>query len=136
VARVLKNCVRDNDIVCRWGGDEYVILLRGTDSGGALKVAERIRRSIESHRFLAREGFSLNISTCIGIASFPEHAQEKAGLVDLADRAMYRGKKGTRNIIYMAAKNLEATPASRHVRPPAPTAVSEGEGPDKSGSAT
>jgi diguanylate cyclase (GGDEF)-like protein len=115
VARVLKACVRDNDIVCRWGGDEYVILLRGTDSGGALKVAERIRRSIESHRFLAREGFSLNISTCIGIASFPEHAQDKTSLVDLADRAMYRGKKGTRNIIYMAAKNLEATPASRHV---------------------
>jgi two-component system, cell cycle response regulator len=115
VARVLKACVRDNDIVCRWGGDEYVILLRGTDSGGALKVAERIRRSIEAHRFLAREGFSLNISTCIGIASFPEHAQDKTSLVDLADRAMYRGKKGTRNIIYMAAKNLEATPASRHV---------------------
>lgn len=118
VARVLKGCVRDNDIVCRWGGDEYVTLLRGTDSGGALKVAERIRRSIESHRFLAREGFSLNISTCIGIASYPEHAQDKDTLVDFADRAMYRGKKGTRNIIYMAAKNLEATPASRHQEPP------------------
>ncbi len=114
VSRVLKNCVRDNDIVCRWGGDEYVILLRGTDSGGALKVAERIRRSVESHRFLAREGFSLSISTCIGVASYPEHAQDQNSLVDFADRAMYRGKKGTRNIIYMAAKNLEATPASRH----------------------
>ncbi|MFO0596099.1 MAG: diguanylate cyclase [Myxococcaceae bacterium] len=120
VSRVLKGCVRDNDIVCRWGGDEYVILLRGTDSGGALKVAERIRRSIESHRFLSREGFSLNISTCIGIASYPEHAQDKQTLVDFADRAMYRGKKGTRNIIYMAAKNLEATPASRHQDPQRP----------------
>ncbi len=122
VSRVLKNCVRDNDIVCRWGGDEYVVLLRGTDSGGALKVAERIRRSIESHRFLAREGFSLSISTCIGVASYPEHAQEQTTLVDFADRAMYRGKKGTRNIIYMAAKNLEATPASRHqTTPPTPS---------------
>jgi diguanylate cyclase (GGDEF)-like protein len=120
VARVLKNCVRDHDIVCRWGGDEYVLLLRGTDSGGALKVAERIRRSIESHKFLAREGFSLSISTCIGIASYPEHAQDQQTLVDLADRAMYRGKKGTRNIIYMAAKNLEATPASRHQSGPLP----------------
>lgn len=118
VARVLKGCVRDNDVLCRWGGDEYVTLLRGTDSGGALKVAERIRRAIESHRFLAREGFSLNITTCIGIASYPEHAVEKDTLVDFADRAMYRGKKGTRNIIYMAAKNLEATPASRHQAPP------------------
>ncbi len=115
VSRVLKGCVRDNDVLCRWGGDEYVALLRGTDSGGALKVAERIRRAIEGHRFLAREGFSLNVSTCIGIAAFPEHAQDKDALLDLADRAMYRGKKGTRNIIYMAAKNLEATPASRQL---------------------
>lgn len=114
VSRVLKACVRDNDVVCRWGGDEYVLLLRGTDSGGALKVAERIRRAVESHRFLAREGFGLNITTCIGIASFPEHAQDKDSLLDFADRAMYRGKKGTRNIIYMASKGLEATPAARH----------------------
>jgi diguanylate cyclase (GGDEF)-like protein len=114
VSRVLKACVRDNDVVCRWGGDEYVLLLRGTDSGGALKVAERIRRAVESHRFLAREGFGLNITTCIGIASYPEHAQEKDALLDFADRAMYRGKKGTRNIIYMASKGLEATPAARH----------------------
>lgn len=126
VSRVLKNCVRDNDIVCRWGGDEYVALLRGTDSGGALKVAERVRRAIESHRFLAREGFGLNITTCIGIASYPEHAQDKDTLLDFADRAMYRGKKGTRNIIYMAAKNLEATPAARHQSGPLP-AVSKPE---------
>jgi diguanylate cyclase (GGDEF)-like protein len=113
VSRVLKNCIRDNDVACRWGGDEYVVLLRGTDSGGALKVAERIRRAIESHRFLAREGFSLTITTCIGVAAYPEHALDKNTLIDFADRAMYRGKKGTRNIIYMASKNLEASPASR-----------------------
>ncbi len=122
VSRILKGCVRDGDVLCRWGGDEYVALLRGTDSGGALKVAERIRRSIENHKFLAREGFGLQITTCIGVASWPEHAQDKATLLDFADRAMYRGKKGTRNIIYMAAKGLEATPAARHntAPPPAP----------------
>ncbi|MBL8951197.1 MAG: diguanylate cyclase [Myxococcaceae bacterium] len=113
VARIVKACVRDNDVVCRWGGDEYVMLLRGTDSGGALKVAERIRRTVEGHRFLAREGFSLSVTTCIGVASYPEHAEEKDVLVDFADRAMYRGKKSTRNIIYMAAEGLEATPESR-----------------------
>jgi len=118
VSRVLKACVRDNDVVCRWGGDEYVLLLRGTDSGGALKVAERIRRAVEGHRFLAREGFGLTITTCIGIASYPEHALDKDTLLDFADRAMYRGKKGTRNIIYMASKGLEATPAARHQTTP------------------
>lgn len=114
VARLIKGCVRDQDVVCRYGGDEYVILLRGTDSGGALKVGERIRRTIETHHFLAREGYGLSITTCIGVASFPEHAIDKASLLDFADRAMYRGKKGTRNVIYMAAKGLEATPAQRH----------------------
>ena len=117
VARVLKSCVRDQDVVVRYGGDEYVVLLRSTDSGGALKVAERIRRTMESHRFLAREGLSLTISTCIGVASFPEHAQEKASLLDLADRAMYRGKKGSRNVVYLAGENLEATPPARHSQP-------------------
>lgn len=120
VSRVLKKCIRDNDIACRWGGDEYVVLLRGTDSGGALKVAERIRRAIESHRFLAREGFTINITTCIGVAAFPEHASDKDTLIDFADRAMYRGKKGTRNIIYLASENLEAPPASRREVGPTP----------------
>ena len=58
-AGCVKGCVRDNDVVARYGGDEYVVLLRDTDSGGALKVGERIRRTIEAHHFLAREGYSL-----------------------------------------------------------------------------
>jgi two-component system cell cycle response regulator len=114
MARLLKGCVRDHDVVARYGGDEYVVLLRHTDSSGAWKVAERIRRTVEQHRFLAREGYALALSTCIGVASFPEHALEKATLLDLADRAMYRGKRGSRNVIYMAAKDLEATPPARH----------------------
>jgi diguanylate cyclase (GGDEF)-like protein len=114
VARVLRACVRDNDVVVRYGGDEYVVVLRNTDSGGALKVAERIRRTLETHRFLAREGLSLELTTCVGVASFPEHAKEKATLLDFADRAMYRGKRGTRNVVYMAAEDLEATPVARH----------------------
>ena len=117
-ARVVKSCTRDQDVVARYGGDEYVVLLKDTDSGGALKVAERIRRAVESHHFMAREGVGLTLTTCIGIASFPEHAQDKATLLDLADRAMYRGKKSSRNVIYVAANDLEATPSARHRKPP------------------
>src|SRR5260370_23004587 len=75
VSRVMKTCIRDKDIAVRYGGDEYVILLRGTDSGGGLKVGERIRRTIETHQFLAREGYGLSITTCIGVASFPHPAK-------------------------------------------------------------
>ncbi len=106
IARVLRSCVRDEDILVRYGGDEYVMLLVGIDSGGGLKVAERIRRAIEDHRFLSREATPVRITASIGLASFPEHARTKAEIIDLADRAMYRGKRTTRNVVYMASKDL------------------------------
>lgn len=111
VARVLRACVRDEDVVVRYGGDEYVVLLVGIDSGGGLKVAERIRRAVEDHRFLSREGARVRITASIGLASFPEHAQTKAEILDFADRAMYRGKRTTRNVVYMASKDLPPVPA-------------------------
>jgi two-component system, cell cycle response regulator len=111
VARVLRSCVRDEDVVARYGGDEYVVLLVGIDSGGGLKVAERIRRAIEDHRFLSREGARVRVTASIGLASFPEHADTKAELLEFADRAMYRGKKSTRNVVYIASKDLPPIPA-------------------------
>lgn len=104
--RVLRSCVRDEDVLVRYGGDEFVALLAGVDSGGGLKVAERIRRAIEDHRFLSREGLSARLTVSIGLASHPEHAPTKELLLDLADRAMYRGKETTRNVVYMAAAEL------------------------------
>jgi two-component system, cell cycle response regulator len=106
VARVLRSCVRDEDVVVRYGGDEYVTMLTGIDSGGGLKVAERVRRAVEDHRFLSREATPVRVTASIGLASFPEHASTKAEIIDLADRAMYRGKRTTRNVVYMAAHDL------------------------------
>jgi two-component system, cell cycle response regulator len=111
VARVLRSCVRDEDVVVRYGGDEYVVLLVGIDSGGGLKVAERIRRAIEDHRFLSREGSRVRVTASIGLASYPEHARSKGEILDLADRAMYRGKRSSRNVVYMASKDLPPVPA-------------------------
>jgi two-component system cell cycle response regulator len=112
-ARVVKSCTRDQDVAARWGGDEYVVLLRETDSGGALKVAERIRRALESHQFLAREGYGLSLTTCVGVASYPEHALDKRTLLDQADRAMYRGKRSSRNVVYVASPGDGAVPTAR-----------------------
>jgi two-component system, cell cycle response regulator len=111
VGRVLKGCVRDDDVVARYGGDEYVAVLLGIDSGGALKVAERIRRSIEDHVFLSREGARVRVTGSLGIASYPEHTTSKAEVLDLADRAMYRGKRSMRNVVYMASRDLPPAPA-------------------------
>lgn len=118
MAHVLKGCLRERDVVVRYGGDEYVVLLRGTDSAGALQVAERIRRTVEQHRFLQGEGYALALSTCVGVASYPEHTQDKGQLLDLADRAMYRGKRGSRNVVFLAELGPEPMPPGRH--PPLP----------------
>jgi len=110
VGRVLKACVRDEDVVARYGGDEYVAVLLGIDSGGALKVAERIRRSIEDHVFLSREGARVRVTASIGLASCPEHTAQKAEVLDLADRDMYRGKRSNRNVVYIASRDLPPVP--------------------------
>jgi diguanylate cyclase (GGDEF)-like protein len=111
VGRVLRSCVREEDVVARYGGDEYVVVLVGIDSGGGLKVAERVRRAIEDHRFLAREGARVRITSSIGLASYPEHARDKREVLDLADRAMYRGKRSSRNVVYIASRDLPPVPA-------------------------
>jgi two-component system, cell cycle response regulator len=110
IGRVLKSCVRDDDVVVRYGGDEFVAVLVGIDSGGALKVAERIRRSIEDHVFLSSDGARARVTASIGLASVPEHSDDRAELLDLADRAMYRGKRSSRNVVYIASKDLPPVP--------------------------
>ncbi len=102
VAKVLKNSVRNADVVVRYGGDEYVIVLFNTDKNKAKMIAERIRRNIDNHTFLGREGYRIRLTVCIGIASFPEHARTYKKLIDYSDKAMYIGKEGARNTIHTA----------------------------------
>lgn len=96
VATVLRKSVREVDLLFRYGGDEFTALLVETDGRGGAVVAERIRRTIENHLFLTEEGLNLRLTTTVGFAAFPEDARTKEDIVDLADRAMYHGKK-TRN---------------------------------------
>lgn len=99
VGQILKRCVRDIDIVSRYGGDEFTILLIGTHSDGALIIAEKIRRAIEGRIFLSEQGMSIRLTVTIGIATYPEHARDKEDLTVMADKAMYKGKTSTRNVV-------------------------------------
>lgn len=100
-SEVLRECLREIDTAVRYGGDEFTVILVETDSGGATKVAERIRSAIEEHAFLKDEGLNLHVTACIGIACYPEHAKSVQELIDMADQAMYRGKNTTRNVVYI-----------------------------------
>jgi diguanylate cyclase (GGDEF)-like protein len=97
VATMLRKSVRDVDLLFRYGGDEFTALLVETDRQGGTVVAERIRRTIEGNSFLAESGEPIRLTTTVGYACFPEHAGTQRDIIDLADRAMYYGKR-VRNV--------------------------------------
>jgi len=102
VARVIRRCVRDHDIVVRYGGDEFTIVLKGTNLATAEQIAERMRTVLAGHAFLSREGLDVAITLCIGVSAYPLHALSAEELIFLADRAMYKGKNSTRNQVNIA----------------------------------
>ncbi|MDT8396314.1 MAG: diguanylate cyclase [bacterium] len=102
LAGLLKGAVRKVDAVARYGGDEYIVVLTDTNSKGAMIVAERIRQMVEEHTFTVSEGYPVKLTISIGVASYPEHGVSKVELLHLADEAMYRGKYGRKNIVYVA----------------------------------
>ncbi|MCM2264123.1 MAG: diguanylate cyclase [Desulfuromonadales bacterium] len=103
VGELLRHCVRDADLLFRYGGDEFTALLVETDSRGAKVVAERIRKAIEEHLYDAGQGKTCRVTATVGHATYPVHATNKQELIDLADRAMYQGKQ-SRNVTRSAAE--------------------------------
>lgn len=104
VAKVLKNSVRNADVVVRYGGDEYVIVLFNTDRTKAEIIAERIRKNIENHIFLGREGYRIHLTACIGVSTFPEDGRTYKKLIESADKSMYIGKNEGRNAVHFASE--------------------------------
>jgi len=102
LAGLLKGAVRKVDAVARYGGDEYIVVLTDTNSKGAVIVAERIRQMVEDYTFTESEGFPIKLTISVGVASYPEHGVTKVEILHLADEAMYKGKYGRKNIVYVA----------------------------------
>lgn len=96
---LLKKSVRDVDVVIRYGGDEYTVILVETGCEVARMVAERIRRNVDEHRFLESDGYNIHVTCSIGYACCPEDAVSKQELLEMADRAMYVGKASGKNCI-------------------------------------
>lgn len=101
VANCLKSAIRGNDIVCRFGGDEFAVLLFDTDSlYVASNVAERIIQDIGEPVLIC--GRTVNVRACIGISMCPDHSQERSHLLKLADTAMYQAKNNGGNQFVIA----------------------------------
>ncbi len=99
VAERMLACLRESDTVARVGGDEFVVLLPDARTRpDAAGVAEKIRAALLD-AFVTPEGRELRISCSIGVALYPEHADDLRGLLRCGDEAMYRAKHAGRNAV-------------------------------------
>lgn len=92
-AGVIRSSARDTDVVSRYGGDEFVLVLPDTDENGAMAVAGRILERLRAFVFLEGEGLSLRLTCSIGVATLPDTATSSDELLRAADTAMYRVKR-------------------------------------------
>lgn len=96
VARRIEGCLRSSDTVGRIGGDEFVVLLPQLQHPTeAMQVAEKIRQALEQPMHI--DGKTLSVSTCIGVAVYPQHGSTTTELARNADSAMYQAKVAGRN---------------------------------------
>jgi len=109
IGAMMKRIFRSSDVLAKYGGDEFIILLPQTDKVGAYLAAERLRESVEKEYFAGQEsqpGGNLTIS--LGIASYPEHGLYGGEVLDRADRAMYVIKDGGKNGTAIFNESVEA----------------------------
>lgn len=107
---ILKNHTRKSDIVSRYGGDEFVIMLPSTSPETAYKIAQRILNAASNVQIKPNEhteAFSVDFSCSIGISNYPELCDDISQLIITADIALYEAKKRGKNCISIYQKNLK-----------------------------
>lgn len=110
IGNMIKNNCRLIDFAFRYGGDEFVLLLPQTSKENACRVARRLHALMKNTVWLKEEGLNVRITASVGVASFPVDSADKAGLLHLADEAMYLVKNTTRDRV--AAANTGLLPES------------------------
>jgi diguanylate cyclase (GGDEF)-like protein len=102
VARTLEKEKRKGDILARYGGDEFTLILPMCDLPQAYSVAERIRSAINNLKLEAPDRKQVNLTCSVGVAIFPDHAENAQNLFILADTLMYRAKEVGKNSVVVA----------------------------------
>jgi len=126
--RVLLSNLRSADIACRYGGEEFIIILQDTIALQAIYVAEKLRKLVEGHRFLSRDGHVIQVTVSIGIAEKTPSISTYEDLIARADSAMYKAKENGRNrtvlykedeshpyVVVTPADMDESTPHGTHI---------------------
>ncbi len=99
VSNILKQQLRKMDMVCRYGGDEFAIVVPETTGESAVRVAEKLRRQVETHYF---PGVPRPVTISCGVADYPTHGVTRDEVVAAADSALYLAKQAGRNRVASA----------------------------------
>jgi diguanylate cyclase (GGDEF)-like protein len=111
LAGLVNDSVRKDDIFGRFGGEEFLLILPHTSAGQAALAAEKIRSLLANHPFPFREKQPLGrISVSGGVAEYPHHGLDAAGLLHAADEALYEAKRAGRNKVFAAKAPAGAEP--------------------------
>jgi diguanylate cyclase (GGDEF)-like protein len=97
VAQKLKNSVRSNDLVARYGGEEMAVLLDKASQKESLEVAKKLCRMVGEEAYPIAEGVTKHVTVSIGVATYPFHGKTGADLIEFADKGLYRAKESGRN---------------------------------------
>jgi diguanylate cyclase len=106
VAALIKNGLRRSDIVGRYGGDEFFVILTETKPQNAKVAAERIRQIVSALSFKSSRGVPLKISISVGISGYPSpEIKDYRDLITQADRALYLAKASGRDCVVLSKNN-------------------------------
>lgn len=106
-AAVIRGSARETDVVARFGGDEFALVLPDTGGDGAFAVGERIRERIAAHVFLEADGLAIHLTASVGVATLPDVAGSAEELMAAADKAMYSVKDAGKNGIQAAIPSAD-----------------------------
>jgi diguanylate cyclase (GGDEF)-like protein len=104
-AGALRKTVRESDVAGRWGGEEFALVLPGTDAAGGARLAERARATIESREIKMPNGDLCTVTASFGVASFPE-SHELGEILAAADSALYAAKGAGKNRVVVSTESI------------------------------